>query len=118
MSALLSASGLCAGYHGRSIVQDLDLEVQPGSVVALLGPNGAGKTTLIDAITGFVAPTGGDVRLDGRSIRGWPVHRRTRAGLSRSFQSLELRPAAGSSRSRTDAPVEIARAIATNRRRP
>src|SRR5690606_34988200 len=59
-------------------------------IVGLIGPNGAGKTTLIDTVTGFVRPAEGSVSLNGEDMTGWPVHRRTRAGVSRSFQSLEL----------------------------
>jgi ABC-type branched-subunit amino acid transport system ATPase component len=56
----------------------------------LIGPNGAGKTTMIDAVTGFVRASSGRMTIGGREIHGWSAHRRARAGLSRSFQSLEL----------------------------
>src|SRR5581483_2602361 len=56
----------------------------------LIGPNGAGKTTLIDAVTGFTPAAEGTVTLDGADIGRWSVARRARAGVSRSFQSLEL----------------------------
>jgi sulfate-transporting ATPase len=58
--------------------------------VGLIGPNGAGKTTAIDAITGFVRTSGGQILLDGAQIGRWPTHKRVLAGLGRSFQSLEL----------------------------
>ncbi|MCW2982724.1 MAG: transporter related protein, partial [Conexibacter sp.] len=58
-------------------------------VIGLIGPNGAGKTSLIDAVTGFTASEG-SMKLDGQEIGGLSAVRRTRAGLSRSFQSLEL----------------------------
>jgi sulfate-transporting ATPase len=70
-------------------VDNVSLSVQPGEVLAVIGPNGAGKTALLDAITGFV-PMTGQVELDGQRIERWPSFRRARAGLARSFQSLEL----------------------------
>jgi ABC-type branched-subunit amino acid transport system ATPase component len=56
----------------------------------LIGPNGAGKTTLIDAVTGFVRPDSGTIRFDGVQIDGLAPHRRVRAGMIRTFQSLQL----------------------------
>lgn len=60
-----------------------------GELVGLIGPNGAGKTSLLDAITGFV-PSTGEVRFGGRRVDATPVHRRVRAGLARTFQTIEL----------------------------
>jgi sulfate-transporting ATPase len=68
----------------------VSLTVNPGEVVGLIGPNGAGKTTAIEAITGFVTPRAGAVRLGGTEVGSWTRERRARHGLSRSFQSLEL----------------------------
>jgi ABC-type branched-subunit amino acid transport system ATPase component/branched-subunit amino acid ABC-type transport system permease component len=81
---------LTVRFGGVTALDGVNVAVRPGEVVALIGPNGAGKTTLIDALTGFVAPAGGVIRKDGEPITDWSVHRRSRAGLSRSFQSLEL----------------------------
>jgi sulfate-transporting ATPase len=64
--------------------------VQPGEVVGLIGPNGAGKTTIIDAVTGFVRPSSGQLVLNHAQISGWSATKRARRGLRRSFQSLEL----------------------------
>ncbi len=88
--ATLEASSITVRFGGVVAVHEASLEVRPGEVVGLIGPNGAGKTTLIDAITGFVRPAAGNVTLDGEPISAWPVHRRARAGVSRSFQQLEL----------------------------
>jgi ABC-type branched-subunit amino acid transport system ATPase component/branched-subunit amino acid ABC-type transport system permease component len=88
--ATLTVTDLVVRFGGVTAVDGATLSVTPGKVVGLIGPNGAGKTTCIDAITGFVQPAEGQVKLDGIAIEEWPVHRRTRAGVSRSFQSLEL----------------------------
>lgn len=77
-------------YGGVVAVDGLSLDVEPGRVVGLIGPNGAGKTSAIDAVTGFTRAASGGVRLGDRDVTRLPVHRRAAAGLSRSFQSLEL----------------------------
>jgi sulfate-transporting ATPase len=71
-------------------VDGVDLTIEPGEIVGLIGPNGAGKTTLIDAVTGFVRPARGRISLGDDRIDRWNAARRARAGLRRSFQSLEL----------------------------
>jgi ABC-type branched-subunit amino acid transport system ATPase component/ABC-type branched-subunit amino acid transport system permease subunit len=76
-------------YGGTTAVDRVSLRVTPGTVVGLIGPNGAGKTSLIDAITGF-ARAEGTLLLDDVDIGRWSPVRRARAGLGRSFQSLEL----------------------------
>lgn len=86
----LEVAHLTVRFGGVVAVSDLSLSVVPGQIRGLIGPNGAGKTTVIDAITGFVRPATGTITLDGRAMNGLSVTRRSRAGLSRSFQSLEL----------------------------
>jgi len=80
MTAILAARGLSAGYGGQPVVHDLDLAVEPGEVVCLLGPNGAGKTTTLLALSGVLAPLGGEVEFDGETTRA-PLHKRARKGL-------------------------------------
>jgi branched-chain amino acid transport system ATP-binding protein len=65
------------------------LEVPDGKIVGLIGPNGAGKTTLVDAITGFV-PCGGRVEIAGHDVTRLKPHARTRRGLGRTWQTVEL----------------------------
>lgn len=86
----LEVSNLTVRFGGVVAVDDVSLDVHPGEVVGLIGPNGAGKTTVIDAVTGFVKPSGGTMTLGDDSIGGWGASRRSNAGLRRSFQSLEL----------------------------
>jgi ABC-type branched-subunit amino acid transport system ATPase component/branched-subunit amino acid ABC-type transport system permease component len=86
----LRVSGLSVSFGGVHAVQNVDLEVRPGEIHGLIGPNGAGKTTVIDAITGFVRSQSGSVRIGDTDITHWSAHRRPGAGVSRSFQSLEL----------------------------
>jgi ABC-type branched-subunit amino acid transport system ATPase component len=86
----LEVRNLTVRFGGVLAVDSVDLIVQPGQVHGLIGPNGAGKTTLIDAVTGFVPSATGTVTLGGARIDRWAAARRTREGLARSFQSLEL----------------------------
>jgi sulfate-transporting ATPase len=88
--ATLTVSGLTVRFGGVTAAHEVSFEVKPGEVVGLIGPNGAGKTTIIDAVTGFVNPADGSIRIDGEEIQGWSASRRSRRGLRRSFQSLEL----------------------------
>jgi sulfate-transporting ATPase len=86
----LRVERLSVAFGSTRVLEDVSFAVKPGMVVGVIGANGAGKTTLIDAITGFVRPSQGAVMLDEVDITRWSPDRRARAGLSRSFQSLEL----------------------------
>jgi len=87
----LEVSNLTVRYGGTVAVDDVSLTVKPGQVLGLIGPNGAGKTSLIDAVTGFTKASPETVlRLDGNDISRWSATKRARAGMGRSFQSLEL----------------------------
>jgi ABC-type branched-subunit amino acid transport system ATPase component/ABC-type branched-subunit amino acid transport system permease subunit len=80
---------LTVRYGGVIAVNDVSLRVGGGTIVGLIGPNGAGKTSVIDAVTGF-AGSMGTVELAGQRIDTLVPHARVRAGLARTFQSLEL----------------------------
>ena len=85
----LAIRGLSVRFGTVAVVDDLNLDLEVGSVTGLIGPNGAGKTTVIDALAGMV-PAAGSVTLGGRRIDNLPTHRRARLGLARTFQALEL----------------------------
>jgi ABC-type branched-subunit amino acid transport system ATPase component/ABC-type branched-subunit amino acid transport system permease subunit len=87
---VLNVENLNVQYGAVTAVANLSFTVNPGQVVGLIGPNGAGKTSVIDAITGFAGGPDSALTLDGVRIEKWRAARRARAGLSRSFQSLEL----------------------------
>lgn len=77
----LRASGLLKRIKRRTIINNVDLHVQRGEVVALLGPNGAGKTSCFYAVAGLQLPDTGKITLDGMDVSDWPVYRRARYGL-------------------------------------
>jgi ABC-type branched-subunit amino acid transport system ATPase component len=80
---------LTVRYEAVVAVDDVSFRLEPGTVTGLIGPNGAGKTSLIDAISGFT-PAEGRVLLDDIDLSKQPPVKRARAGVARSFQSLEL----------------------------
>jgi ABC-type branched-subunit amino acid transport system ATPase component/branched-subunit amino acid ABC-type transport system permease component len=86
---VLAVTDIAVRFGVTDVLKGVSLEVRPGSIVGLIGPNGAGKTTLIDVITGYVTPRGGSVSLDGAPVPR-AAHARARAGIARSYQSLEL----------------------------
>ena len=86
---LFHADRITVTFQGLRALDELSVSVEAGRVVGLIGPNGAGKTTFIDAISGFTAGTG-KVIFDGRDVSSLPPHRRARAGLVRTWQTVEL----------------------------
>ncbi|MBC7631326.1 ABC transporter ATP-binding protein [Aeromicrobium sp.] len=88
--SLLELDDLTVRYGGLVALDEARLRVDRGSLVGLIGPNGAGKTTMIDCLTGFTPATSGHVIFDGHEVTSLPAHRRTRLGMIRTFQSLEL----------------------------
>jgi branched-chain amino acid transport system ATP-binding protein len=72
---------IVAGYGDAVVLRNVSLTVPPGRVVALLGPNGAGKTTLLRVASGLKAPMEGDIRFNGKSLRGQPADVFARAGI-------------------------------------
>jgi ABC-type branched-subunit amino acid transport system ATPase component len=90
--AVLRVDGLRKSFGGVSAVGGVTFEVLPGEILGLIGPNGAGKTTIFDLISGLLKPDAGDIWLGGRRVTAWSSHRRSRAGLGRSFQDARLFP--------------------------
>jgi len=90
MTVLLELHDLSLAFGGLQVIKQLDLVVEEGEIVSLIGPNGAGKTTVFNLITGVYEPDAGDILLAGRSLCGLPPHKRTKLGVSRTFQTLRL----------------------------
>ena len=86
---LLTVSGIGVRYGGVVANEDVSFEVFPGEIVGLIGPNGAGKTTLLDAISGYARATG-TVALAGRKLDALKPYQRSRSGMGRTFQGIEL----------------------------
>ncbi len=88
--ALLETRGLTIRFGGHLAVSDVDLDVEAGRISGLIGPNGAGKTTTFNMICGVLVPTSGRVNLGGKNITKVPTHKRSRLGVGRTFQRLEV----------------------------
>ncbi|HEX3515064.1 MAG TPA: branched-chain amino acid ABC transporter permease/ATP-binding protein [Trebonia sp.] len=86
---LLTVSGVGVRYGGVVANEDVSFEVFPGEIVGLIGPNGAGKTTLLDAVSGY-ARSSGSVALGDRKLNSLKPFQRSRGGMGRTFQGIEL----------------------------
>jgi branched-chain amino acid transport system ATP-binding protein len=90
VTALLTVNGLAVRFGGLAAIEDLSFEVRPNEVLALIGPNGAGKTSAFNAITGYLAPSGGEIVFDGVRLNGLKPHRVAALGLVRTFQKTSV----------------------------
>lgn len=88
---MIGIRDLTVNFSGVVALDRLTLDVD-GDVVGIIGPNGAGKTTLINVLSGFVAPSAGQVIVDGFDLLSLKPHRRARWGLARSFQQVHTVP--------------------------
>jgi branched-chain amino acid transport system permease protein len=86
----LEVEGLAKHFGGLKAVDGVSFSIRRGIVHALIGPNGSGKTTTLNVLSGLYAPTAGRIALDGRDITRLSPHKRTAAGLGRTFQNIRL----------------------------
>jgi branched-chain amino acid transport system ATP-binding protein len=85
-SSVLEARGLSKAFRGFMAVQEVDFDIEQGSIHALIGPNGAGKTTCFNLLTKFLQPTAGTIRFEGQDITRLAPADIARRGMVRSFQ--------------------------------
>jgi lipopolysaccharide export system ATP-binding protein len=78
---ILATHAVSKTYRGRTVVQDVSIQVKAGEIVGLLGPNGAGKTTTFYIVVGLVQPNGGKVCLDDVTLTHMSMHQRARQGI-------------------------------------
>jgi branched-chain amino acid transport system ATP-binding protein/branched-chain amino acid transport system permease protein len=87
---LLTADGVSLSFGGVTALADANVAVAGGSIHAVIGPNGAGKTTLVNVLSGYYAPDGGRLALQGRRIDGLPPYAIARLGVARTFQTAQV----------------------------
>jgi branched-chain amino acid transport system ATP-binding protein len=90
VSAALETRNLNKTFGALKATTDVSFRLEHGARHALIGPNGAGKTTFINLLTGVLAPSDGDILLNGESIRSMKREARVRRGLVRTFQINQL----------------------------
>ncbi len=89
-NAMLRVEGVSAGYDGFQALFGVSLEVNAGESVAVIGPNGAGKTTLLRAISKLIGITGGDIAMEGRSLKSVPAHEVIGYGIAQVPENRRL----------------------------
>lgn len=86
----MSCNNLWVSYGAFHALSDVSLSFRPGRITSIIGPNGAGKTTLVNALTGSVAPSRGKVKIGKRTVNRHGPVKRTKMGLGRSFQTINV----------------------------
>ena len=92
MAAVLEVRDLRKSFGGIGAVNGVSFAVHEGEILGLIGPNGSGKSTLFNCILGQLAPSSGEVRIDGRPITGMRPSALNRLGIGRTFQLLQVFP--------------------------
>ena len=90
MAARLELHGVSLHFGGVSVLEDVGLVAEPGTILGLVGPNGAGKTSLFNCISGHYRPSAGTITIDGTPVQGLAPARLARHGLARTFQHPAL----------------------------
>jgi len=87
---LLKGENLVKSFGGTVAVNDVNIEVNEGEILAIIGPNGAGKSVLFSLISGSGKPTSGSIKFAGEEIAGLSANRISRKGIARTFQLTAL----------------------------
>lgn len=91
-SYILEVENLSKSFKGLIAVNGYHLKLRRGEILAIIGPNGAGKTTVFNLLTGYIRPTCGTIRLQGRDITRLPPDKIGMLGVGRTFQNVRLFP--------------------------
>ena len=89
---ILAATRLTCRFGGLSAINAVDVSIHRGELLGLIGPNGAGKTTLFNLFMGLIAPSDGEIVLEGVRINGLKPHQICRRGMVKTFQNVALFP--------------------------
>ncbi|MFO1108102.1 MAG: ABC transporter ATP-binding protein [Bradyrhizobium sp.] len=86
----LSIQAVTKNFGGLTALSDVSLTLQSGEIHGLIGPNGSGKTTLLNLLSGYYAPTKGEISVDGRLLTRSAVQVRPNVGIARTFQKPRI----------------------------
>lgn len=78
---MLRISNVVGGYGRTMILRDIDVQVEPGEIVAIIGRNGVGKSTLMKAVIGLIRPATGSIGFKGQNVSHLPADRRAHLGM-------------------------------------
>ena len=90
---LLKVENLSVHYDGMRALAGVNLQVKEGEIVSILGSNGAGKSTLINAVSGMLKLTSGNIAFEGKSITELPAYERVPLGIVQIPEGRRLFPA-------------------------
>lgn len=88
----LEVKNLTLTFGGVVALDNVDVSVHTGELLAIIGPNGAGKTSLLNCVTGYYKAQKGEIIFNGQDIFHMSTHRLTGLGIGRTFQNIELFP--------------------------
>jgi len=89
-NTLLRVENLCLDFGQLHALENVNLEVREGEILAIIGPNGAGKTCLLNVISGFYRAQKGEILFAGKRITRYPSYKIAALGLCRTFQNIGL----------------------------
>ena len=87
---ILNVQGLSKHFGGLVALDQVDLQVNTGTIHSIIGPNGAGKTTFFDVLTGILPATAGAISFAGRNMTNRPTNVIAQMGMARTFQNIRL----------------------------
>lgn len=87
---IFSVNQVALSFGHLRALSGITFEIEKPEIVAIVGPNGAGKTCLLNCINGFYRPQSGSIYFQGVNVTHRPTHERTRLGIARTFQNIEL----------------------------
>lgn len=87
---ILEVQNVNKSFGGLKALQNVNLDIEEGTIHAIIGPNGAGKSTLLNCFVGKLVPDTGTVTFDGQSLLGIKPHEINQTGVSRVFQTPEI----------------------------
>jgi branched-chain amino acid transport system ATP-binding protein len=90
MSAFLEIHGVSKVFGGLTAVDNVSFNLEKGQILGLVGPNGSGKSTMLNILSGVYESDGGSVTHQGRKLTGLAPKAVAAAGLTRTFQNLQI----------------------------